>query len=169
MLLSARSSAGDVHWSTSSQGAWASYSMAAGFQKGASQQWTFPKMQAEITRLLWLSLRCHTMSLLSSSVGQKWITGKPSWLYEAIITLPYKDIIRKENYRVVGMRGWLGRLSDWLRLRSRSYSLWVRDPCWALCWRLGAWSPLPILCLPLSLTLSHSCSVSLCLSKTNER
>ena len=32
---------------------------------------------------------------------------------------------------------------------------------WALCWQLRAWSLLQILCLPLSLPLSHSHSVSL--------
>ena len=39
--------------------------------------------------------------------------------------------------------------------------LWVRAPCRALCRQLGAWSLLWILCLPLTLPLPHSCSVSL--------
>ena len=46
--------------------------------------------------------------------------------------------------------------------RSRSRGPWVRAPRRALGWWLGAWSLFPILCLPLSLPLPRSCSVSLC-------
>ena len=46
--------------------------------------------------------------------------------------------------------------------RSRSRGPWVRSPRRALGWWLGAWSLFPILCLPLSLPLPRSCSVSLC-------
>ena len=46
--------------------------------------------------------------------------------------------------------------------RSRSRGPWVRAPRWALGWWLRAWSLFPILCLPLSLPLPCSCSVSLC-------
>ena len=46
--------------------------------------------------------------------------------------------------------------------RSRSHGPWVRAPRQALGWWLRAWSLFPILCLPLSLPLPHSCSVSLC-------
>ena len=42
------------------------------------------------------------------------------------------------------------------------------SPTRALCWRLGAWSLLPILCLPLCPSLSRAL-VSLCLSKMNKR
>ena len=64
---------------------------------------------------------------------------------------------------VVGPPGWLRRLSVRLRLRSRSHGPWVRAPHRALGWWPRAWSLLPILCLPLSLLLPRSCSVSLCL------
>ena len=64
---------------------------------------------------------------------------------------------------VVGAPGWLSRLSVRLRLRSWSRGLWVQAPHRALCWQLRAWILLQILCLPLSLTLLHSSSVSLCL------
>ena len=63
-----------------------------------------------------------------------------------------------------GTPGWLSQLSIRLRLRSWSHSLWVRAPCQAVCWQLGAWSLLRILCLPLSLPLPHSCSLFLSLS-----
>lgn len=43
----AGSSARDVHWGTHTPGAWASYSMAAGFPTA-----NVPKMQAEVARLL---------------------------------------------------------------------------------------------------------------------
>ena len=46
--------------------------------------------------------------------------------------------------------------------RSRSRGPGVRAPRQALGWWLGAWSLFPILCLPLSLPLPRSCSVSLC-------
>ena len=64
-----------------------------------------------------------------------------------------------------GAPGWLSQLSVWLWLRSWSHSSWVQVPRWALCWWLRACSLLQILCLPLSLLLSRSCSVFLCLSK----
>ena len=63
----------------------------------------------------------------------------------------------------LGAPRWLSWLSVRLRLRSWSHSPWVRAPRRALCWQLRAWSLFQILCLPLSLTLPHSCSVSLCL------
>ena len=65
--------------------------------------------------------------------------------------------------KILGAPGWLSQLGVWLWLRSWSHGLWVRAPRRALCWRLRAWSLLPILCLPLSLPLPCSCSVSLCL------
>ena len=66
----------------------------------------------------------------------------------------------------LGAPGWLSRLSVRLRLRSRSHGSWVRAPCRALGWWLRAWSLLLTLCLPLSLPLPHSCSVSV--SKINK-
>ena len=45
--------------------------------------------------------------------------------------------------------------------RSRSRSPWVRAPRQALGWWLRAWSLFPILCLPLSLPLHRSHSLSL--------
>ena len=61
-----------------------------------------------------------------------------------------------------GVPGWLSRLSVRLRPRSRSHTPWVRALHRGLCWQLRAWSPLQILCLPISLPLPRSCSVSLC-------
>ena len=46
--------------------------------------------------------------------------------------------------------------------RTRSRGPWVPAPRRALGWWLRAWSLFPILCLPLSLPLPRSCSVSLC-------
>ena len=60
--------------------------------------------------------------------------------------------------------GHLG-LSVWLQLMSWSPGMWVWAPGWALCWQLGTWSLLQILCLPLSLLLP--CSHCVSLSKIN--
>ena len=69
----------------------------------------------------------------------------------------------------LGVPEWFNRLSVRLRLRSWSHGSWVRAPHWALCWQLGAWSLLRILCLPLSLSaLPHTCSLSLSLSFKNK-
>ena len=62
-----------------------------------------------------------------------------------------------------GAPGWLSSLSVQLQLRSRSRGPWVWAPRRALGWWLRAWSLFRILCLPLSLLLPCSCSVSLCL------
>ena len=70
------------------------------------------------------------------------------------------DTLESYFYPPVGAPGWLSRLSDWLRLRSRSHSSWVRAPRRALCWQLRAWSLLRILCLPPFLPLPCSCSLS---------
>ena len=61
----------------------------------------------------------------------------------------------------IGASGWLSWLSVQLQLRSWPHTPWVRAPSQALCWQLRAWSPLQILCLPLSLPLPCSCSFSL--------
>ena len=65
-----------------------------------------------------------------------------------------------ESYlkHVYGAPGRLSQLGVRLRLRSWSHGSWVRAPRRALCWQLGAWSLLRILCLPLSLPLPHSLS-----------
>ena len=63
----------------------------------------------------------------------------------------------------LGAPGWLSQLGVRLQLRSWSHGPWVWAPRRALCWQLRAWSLFQILCLPLSLTFPHSCSVSLCL------
>ena len=65
------------------------------------------------------------------------------------------------------MPGWLSQLSIWLQLRSWSLSLWVQAPLGALSWQLRVWNLLQILCLPLSLSLPHSCCLSLSLSLSN--
>ena len=61
----------------------------------------------------------------------------------------------------IGVPGWLSWLSIRLWLRSWSHGSWVRAPCRALCWQLGGWSLLLILCLPLSLPFPCLNSVSL--------
>ena len=58
----------------------------------------------------------------------------------------------KQEEQGWGAPGWLSRLSVRLQLRSWSHGLWVQAPRRALCWQLRAWSPLWILCLPLSLS-----------------
>ena len=65
----------------------------------------------------------------------------------------------KSGMKQIEAPGWLGRLGLWLPLRSWSHSSWVWAPCQAL-WQLRACNLLLILCLPLSLPLPHSCSVS---------
>ena len=72
-------------------------------------------------------------------------------------------LLKTLKIELPGAPGWLSRLSVRLRLRSWSHGLWVRTPHRALCWQLRAWSLFRILCLPLSLTLPCSCSVSFCL------
>ena len=49
-----------------------------------------------------------------------------------------------------GAPGWLSLWEVLLWLRSWSHGSWVRVPQRALCWQLGAWSLLQILCLPFS-------------------
>ena len=82
-------------------------------------------------------------------------------LYNGQAKMRYESPHLKINFKR-GAPGWLSRLGVWLRLRSWSHSSWVRAPSRALCWQLRAWSLLQILCLPLSLPLPCSCSVSLC-------
>ena len=64
----------------------------------------------------------------------------------------------------VGAPGWLSRLSVRLQLRSWSPASWDEALHWVLCWQPRAWSLLQILCLPVSLPLLHSFSLSLSLS-----
>ena len=70
------------------------------------------------------------------------------------------SLFLKMNKETLGGPGWLSRLSVRLRFRSWSHSSRVPAPCRALCLQLRAWSLLHILCLPLSLPLPCSCSVS---------
>ena len=67
-----------------------------------------------------------------------------------------------------GVPGWLSRLSVWLWLRSWSHGWWVRALCQALVLTAGSLELLWILCLPLSLLLPCSHSVSLSFSKINK-
>ena len=69
-----------------------------------------------------------------------------------------------QNRSQGGAPEWLSWLSYGPQLRSWSRSLWVQAPPRALDWQPRAWSLLQILCLPLSLCLPCSYSVSLCLS-----
>ena len=64
----------------------------------------------------------------------------------------------KPYLRIYGEPGWLRGLSIPLWLRSWSHSLWVRAPHRALCWQLGAWSLLCILCLSLCSFPAHMLS-----------
>ena len=64
--------------------------------------------------------------------------------------------------------GWLSQLSGQLRLRSWSRGPWVRAPRQVLCWQLGAWSLLRILCLPLSPSLPRLLVPSLSLTQINK-
>ena len=73
-----------------------------------------------------------------------------------------------KNSTVSGAPGWLSGLSVRLRLGSRSHGWWVHAPHQALSWQIRTWSLLPVLCLPFSLPLSGSWSVSLSLSKVNK-
>ena len=98
----------------------------------------------------------------------KWILA--NWKVQGLEnkTVTWKTCLKWLNYWVPG---WLSWLSVQLRLRSWCHSSWVWDSHQALCWQLGAWSLLPILCLlpslPLlcSLCLSVSLSLSLSLSQ----
>ena len=95
-------------------------------------------------------------------VPSKFICWRPKshnlriWLY---LDRPFKEALKlKWGY---GAPGWLSPLRVWLQLRSWSHGSRVWAPHWALCWQLGAWTLLQILCFPLSLPLSHLCSVCL--------
>ena len=67
------------------------------------------------------------------------------------LTLLRLGVIRSFNIgSPLGERGWLSRLSLWLRLGSWSCHSWVWASRLALCWQLRAWRLFQILCLPLS-------------------
>ena len=73
--------------------------------------------------------------------------------------------ISRERFSYLKMADWMGSLVAQsvkrpTSARSRFRSPWVRAPRRALGWWLRAWSLFPILCLPLSLPLPRSCSVS---------
>ena len=71
-----------------------------------------------------------------------------------------------KNYEA-GMPRCLSQWSIWLRVRSWSNGSWVQASHWALCWWLGAWSLLGILCLPLCPFPAHAL-LSLSLSLKNK-
>lgn len=91
--LSGGSSARDVHWSAYTPGEWISYSMAAGSQEREYQQQMFQETQEEVARLLWPSLRCHTVSLLPYSIGEVSQGALPNSIRPVLTTR--KDIVRK--------------------------------------------------------------------------
>ena len=74
-----------------------------------------------------------------------------------------RSMQREHNseWRVTWMPAWPSQLSVRLWLRSWLHGLWVRALHQAPCWWLRTWSLLWILCLPLSLPLPCSHSVSL--------
>ena len=74
-------------------------------------------------------------------------------------SMPQESAIRNKNNRGAWVVQSVKRPTS---ARSRSHSPEVRAPRQALGWWLRAWSLFPILCLPLSLPLPRSCSVSLC-------
>ena len=78
-----------------------------------------------------------------------------AWSFNRLMT-KYEKITFRNIYKD-GVHGWL---------RSWSHDWWVRALCQALCWQLRAWNLLWILCLPLSLSLPRSCSLSV--SKINK-
>ena len=102
--------------------------------------------------------------------------GTPSVLWELFLLRNYyvyghcvedfiKTLLHTSPFKIthLGAPGWFSWLSVWLWLRSWSHGSWVWAPHWALCWQLGVWNLLWILCVSLSLPLPCSCSVSLCL------
>ena len=101
-----------------------------------------------------------------------YISSKLTKLFERIYSMKIYKWISAIEKITKGVPGWLSRLSIQLWLRSWSHGPWVGAPRRALCWQLGAWSLLQILCFPLSLTLPclhmHSLSLSLSLSKINK-
>ena len=122
--------------------------------------------------LQWLCLCFHVLVCVCVCVcvcvrvhARKWSrTYRHTFLPWAFPPL-WPNLMRTSCFKTAVIRapGWLSRLSVRLQLRSPSRSPWVWAPSRALGWRLRAWNLLPILCLPLSLPLPHSCSVSLCL------
>ena len=108
--------------------------------------------------IMWLVMCGHLFISLCAGCSADWW-----WQNKDSPSSPFQNARLKKSTR--GAPGWLSRLSDPLRLRSRSHGQWVRAPRRALCWRLRAWSLLQILCLPLSLTLPCLLSVSPSLSQ----
>ena len=83
----------------------------------------------------------------------------PRWVEIYLKKLKYLKT-RLLEWRLPGAPGWLSRLSIRLWLGSWSRGLWVGAPRWALCWQLGAWGLLQVLC-PLSLGPTPACALSL--------
>ena len=123
---------------------------------------------------LWLRSWSHDLWVWAPRQALCWQLG--AWHLLQILCLPLflslpcscSVSLSLSKMNKCGAPGWLSRLSGRLRLRSWSHGLWVRAPRRALCWQLRAWSLFRILCLPFSLLLPCSCSVSLSLSKINK-
>ena len=130
---------------------------------------------------LFLFLFCFVFLKSLMYVFQKWLTRVSKWWTHLLSSVPHWSrettlmllctsewctgsyILSTQvhqNQNQTGAPGWLSRLNIWLRLRSWYHGLWVQASRWALCWQLRAGSLLWVLCLPLSLPLSRSCSVS---------
>ena len=104
-------------------------------------------------------IKSHMLFQLSQSDALKWFT----FVFTFINLLWLQSFLVIFQKAFLGAPGWLSRLSVRLQLRSWSRLTGVWAPRRALGWWPRAWSLLPILCLPLSLPLPRSCSVSLCL------
>lgn len=81
----------EVHWGNPHPaGARASYSMAVGLQNGVSQQWMFPQMQAEVTRLLCPHMLhsdiCHILLVRSESKGTFPYSMRPLLPYQTKVS-----------------------------------------------------------------------------------
>ena len=124
--------------------------------------WTFEIFQHKLTEI-----KINTYNGTWNFPLFKWQASLVSCFLAQTCNFPsyYAHGLYNMNLKVacLGVPGWLSRLSVRLRLRSRYHDPWVRAPRRALGWWLRAWSLLPILCLPLSVPLPHSCFVSLCL------
>ena len=83
--------------------------------------------------------------------------GKENIMRQGSLNTTYLIILRNNLERLDGSVGWV-----WLQLRPWSHSLRVQALHWSLCWKLGAWSLLHVLCLLLS--LSAPPRLILCLS-----
>ena len=115
---------------------------------------------------IWLSLELSgwvkgsSSNLLTLRVPSSLCTGR--WVSRKMcLGTPHRLLYGWwQKHYLHGARVYLSWLRVHLRLRSWSCGLWVQASRWALCGQLRAWSLLRILCLLLSLPLSHLNSVS---------